>query len=67
MLAWVLDLSLLRYQKIVSPENFPYENTLVSTFPLMKAPPCENYSPEICSRENCSLGKLPPMKSPPHL
>ena len=33
----------------------------------MKAPPCENYPPEIFPQGNCPLGKLPPMKYPPHL
>ena len=33
----------------------------------MKAPPCENYPPEIYLRENFPQGKLPPMKPPPLL
>ena len=33
----------------------------------MNIPPCENYPPEICPRENFPLGKLRSMKSPPLL
>ena len=33
----------------------------------MKAPPCENNPAEIFPQGNCPLGKLPPMKYPPHL
>ena len=35
--------------------------------PPMKRPSCENYPPEFFPQENCPLGKLPPIESPPHL
>ena len=65
-----------RYRENCSSENYPQENFppekwLLRKYPLwvfhtMKAPPCENYHPEICTRENCPQWKFSPEKIIPH-
>ena len=49
------------------PRKFPPRKLPPMNILPYESSPFENYPLEICPQENYSLGKLPPMKSPPYI